>query len=91
MGIGCMAHIVHNSVESAVGVLPIDVENIICKIYKYFHIYTVRVERLKEFCDFIDISYNQVLGYSSTRWLALLPALERILKLYPALKSFFFV
>ena len=29
----------------------------------------VRVETLKEFCDFVEIEYNQLLCYSKTRWL----------------------
>lgn len=32
---------------------------------------------------------KELLSYSKTRWLSLLPAIERILKLYVALKSFF--
>lgn len=51
MGVGCAAHIVHNAVHIAADCLPIDVEAIVNKIYCYFHIYTVREERLKEFCE----------------------------------------
>ena len=64
-------------------------EVIVVKIYAYFYIYTVRVESLKEFCDFVDIEYKQLLGYSKTRWLALMPSVERVLKLFPGLKSYF--
>ena len=89
IGIGCMSHIIHNSVETACSQLPLDVETFIIKVFKYFHIFTVRTERLKEFCEFVNIQYEKVLGYSSTRWLALMPAIERIIKLFPALKAFF--
>jgi hypothetical protein len=43
LGIGCSAHIVHNSVRTAYDSLPLHIEVIDIKIYKYFHIYTVRV------------------------------------------------
>ena len=52
-------------------------------------IYTVRVEMLNEFCETAEVEYQKILGYSKTRWLALLPAVERILKLYDPLKSYF--
>jgi hypothetical protein len=29
----------------------------------------VQVEELKEFCDFIDVEYKQILGSVKTRWL----------------------
>ena len=47
MGIGCAAHIIHNAAQTTVDQLPLDCEVLIVKIYKFFYIYTVRVERLK--------------------------------------------
>jgi hypothetical protein len=44
LGIGFSAHIVHNSVQTACDSLPLDIEVIVIKIYKYFHIYAVRVK-----------------------------------------------
>lgn len=89
IGVGCAAHIVHNGIQTAADCLPVDVETIVMKIYSYFYIYTVRVETLKEFCDFVNIEYQKMLAYSKTRWLALMPAVERILKMFPALQSYF--
>lgn len=89
VGVGCPAHILNNCIQSAADKLPVDVEAIIVKIYGYFYIHTVRVEALKEFCSFVDIEYKKVLGYSKTRWLSLMPAVDRVLKLFPALKSYF--
>ncbi|KAE9542343.1 hypothetical protein AGLY_003470 [Aphis glycines] len=54
LGMGYFPHIIHNALQQAADSLPIDVESVVCKIYGYFHIYTVRVESLKEFCDFAD-------------------------------------
>ena len=69
--------------------MPIDIEVLVMKIFGYFHIYTVRVERLKDFWDFVGQEYKQILSYANVMWLSLLPALERILKLYRSLKFFF--
>ncbi|CAL8068026.1 unnamed protein product [Orchesella dallaii] len=87
--IGCAAHIVHNSVETAADCLPFDIESILAKIYKYFSIYTVRIESLREFCDFVQIEFKPLLSSSKTRWLSLGKALERLLKLFVGVKSYF--
>lgn len=88
-GIGCSAHILHNTLSSAADVLSIDVESVVLKIFKYFCIYTVRTERLKEFCENAKITFNTILSHTRIRWLSLLPAIERILQLWKPLKEFF--
>jgi hypothetical protein len=55
----------------------------------YFKFYTVRVETVKEFCDFVEKEFEMMLGYAQMRWLALLPAFERVLKWFLLLKSYF--
>ena len=55
VGVGCGAHIVHNTIQTAGDCLPFDIEAVIVKIFSYFYIYTVRVEELKEFCEFVSI------------------------------------
>jgi hypothetical protein len=58
-GIGCVAHILHNALRISADILPVNVEVIVNKIFQYFHIYTVRVVELKEFCDFVDTESNR--------------------------------
>jgi hypothetical protein len=87
--IGCSAHIVHNSVQTACDFLPIDIEVIVIKFYKYFHIYTVRVTKFKQFCEFVETEHKKVLPHSSTRFLSLLLEIERILAIFDGLKSYF--
>lgn len=89
LGLGCAAHIVHNAIQSAAECLPLDIESVVHKIYMYFYIYTVRVTALQEFCDFVSIEYQKLLSYSKTRWLDMMPAIERIIKMFPGLKSYF--
>ena len=88
-GIGCGAHIVHNASKTACDMLPIDVESMVNKIFSYFHIYTVRCERLKDFCEFVDVEYHNILSSGKTRWLSLLPAVERLIAMFEPLHSFF--
>jgi hypothetical protein len=47
------------------------------------------VEALKEFCDFTNTQYKNVLGSVKTRWLSLQPAVSRIIEMYTALKLYF--
>lgn len=89
IGIGCAAHIIHNAIQTAADELPVDVEAVIVKVYTHFYIYTVRVEKFKEFCEEASVQYHKLLGYSKTRWLALMPAVERVLKLFVPLKEYF--
>ena len=88
VGIGCTIHIVHNCLQHAVDSLPVCVGSLV-KIYKLFYIYTVRVFELKEFCDFADVEHQRLLQHGNTRFLSLLPALERVLEMFEALKSYF--
>lgn len=88
-GIGCVAHIIHNGVQTSCDQLPIDIEVIVNKIFQFFHIYAVRVEELKNFCNFAETEYKQVLGSVKTRWLSLEVAVTRIIDMYAGLKSYF--
>lgn len=89
LGVGCAAHIVHNSLKHACDCLPLDIECAIVKIYSHFYINTVRIEELKDICDDIEIEYSRLLGYSKTRFLALAPAIGRVLKMFQPLQQYF--
>lgn len=89
IGVNCAAHIFNNCISTAVDCLPIDIEVVLVKIYSHFYIYTIRVEILKQFCDEAEVQYKKLLGYSKTRWLTLLPALDRVLQLFEPLKAYF--
>jgi hypothetical protein len=88
-GIVCAARIWHNALRTSADILPVDVEATVDKIFQYFHIYTVRVEELKKFCDFVDIEYKQFLRNVKTRWLSLQPAIARVIDMFPGLKYYF--
>jgi len=66
-GIGCVAHIRHNAMQTSTDILLTDIECLVHKIFQYLHIYTVLVKTLKEFCDFTNTQYKIVLGKVKTR------------------------
>jgi hypothetical protein len=68
--------------------LSSDVEAIVVKIFNYFSIYTIRTEKLKDYCEFVTLTYKSLQSHSRTRWIPLRPAVERILKVREALKSY---
>jgi hypothetical protein len=78
VGIGCVAHIIHNSFDSACDQLPINIESLVVNIYKQFHIHTLRVEALKEFCADAEIDYEKIVNHSGTRFLTLHLAIQKV-------------
>lgn len=89
VGVGCAAHIEHNTLKRACDILPFDIEWLIVKTYSHFYRYTCRVEALRQFCEEAEQEYFQVLGYAKTRFLALGPAVERIILLFDVLRTYF--
>lgn len=85
----CHAHILHNCLKQAVEKLDIDIEGVILKFYSHFSVSAKRRDELKEFHNFVDIEFSELLRHVVTRWLSLLPCINRILKSWPALKSYF--
>jgi uncharacterized protein YuzB (UPF0349 family) len=68
IGLGCVVHMIHNCAHSSFYTVPVDTECLVVKTFGYFNILTVRVERLKEFCDFVGQQYKDILGYINIRW-----------------------
>lgn len=62
-GVGCPAHVLHNTMQTAADVLSTDVEVIVVKLFSYFCIYTVRTEHLKDFCKFVGVEYHVILSH----------------------------
>ena len=69
--------------------MAVDLQVIVMKVFNHFSIYTVRVSNLKSFCQYVDVEFKNLLSHSKTRWLSLLPALERILDMFEPLKAYF--
>lgn len=89
IGAGCTAHILHNSIETACDGLRLDVEYYAVKIYTHFYRHTVRLRKLKEFCDSIGENFVRLEEYSKTRFLALKECLSSIISNFNALNEYF--
>ncbi|XP_033222612.1 uncharacterized protein LOC117176470 [Belonocnema kinseyi] len=90
LGIGCPALILNNALYHGFDQCTLfDVDSLCVKIYNHFSIYTVRTKELESFTDFVEVVYRPLLCHSKNRWLSLLPVVQRILEVFPALKTYF--
>ncbi|CAI6367779.1 unnamed protein product [Macrosiphum euphorbiae] len=58
-------------------------------MYSHFSISAKRRETLKEFHNFVEIEWKESIRHVGTRWLSLLPCVDRILCNYQAFISYF--
>ena len=64
-------------------------ESFVIKTYNSFASSAKKCEVLRDFCNFLDMEYKELLRHAPTRWLSLLPAIDRLLLCWPALQSYF--
>ena len=90
---GCPCHILHNAAGKAGAefalVTGFDVEDHCVDNYYWFDKSSKRKSILKEYYEFCDTSYQEVIQYISTRWLSLEICISRELKKFAGLKSYF--
>ncbi|XP_014297799.2 uncharacterized protein LOC106693662 [Microplitis demolitor] len=89
LSVGCPAHILHNSVKHGLSKINFDLENFILKLHNHFSYYAKRVDSLKDFYVIYEAEFAHVLRHVKTRWLSLLPAVERATKSFDILKDYF--
>ncbi|XP_023968915.2 uncharacterized protein LOC101952564 isoform X4 [Chrysemys picta bellii] len=85
----CSAHIVHNTAKHGLKMLSYDVEHLVINVFSEFSSSEKTISELKEFFDFMETEYSEILPHISTRFLTLFTAVDRLLKSWPALKSYF--
>ena len=91
--IGCPCHILHNAAgkisEAFAAVSKFDLENHYVDVFHWFEKSTKRKSIVKEYYDFCDVDCQEVIKYMSTRWLCTERCVNRELKKYPGLRSYF--
>ncbi|KAJ4939407.1 hypothetical protein JOQ06_028856 [Pogonophryne albipinna] len=91
--LGCPCHIVHNNAHAGGLVYSemsgFEVEDFCVDLAYWFKSSTKRKNMLHEFCVFCDTTYMEVLQHFTIRWLSLDLAVNRILRVYKALTSYF--
>lgn len=80
VGIGCASHIIHNAFDSACDQLPINIEALAVNVFKHFRLHTLRVEKLKDFCEEAELEYSKLVSHSGSRFLSLHPAVQKVAK-----------
>ena len=90
---GCPCHMLHNAAAKGATAFAdatgFDLEDHCVDLFYWFDKSTKRKGILKEYCEFCDTDYEAVVKYVSVRWLCLERCLDRELKKYHALKSYF--
>lgn len=86
---GCLAHVLSNTFKFALNKLNYDVEGVVLKIYSHFQASSLRREDLKEFVEYAQLHWVELVKHVPTRWLSLGPAIDKVLLVYPALMSYF--
>ena len=84
----------HNTAQHAVKMFEgclndFNIEELLVDIYYHFDYLSKRKNLLSEFCDFCDQKYHKILKFHNIRWLGLCTCIERTLKLYTSLSSYF--
>lgn len=87
--LGCICHLENLALKAAMKSLPISVDTLLVDINTHFYLSSKRKEALKDFCDFVDVTYKRILAHVETRWLSLLRVTARVLQLWPGLVSYF--
>ena len=90
---GCPCHIIHNTANHAArafaGVTGFSVSDFLVDIFYFFDNSTKRQALLKEYCEFCDQDYRKILKFGATRWLSKEVCINRVLRQYPSLRSYF--
>ena len=90
---GCPCHIVHNTAhkgaEAFTSVTGFDVGDFCVDLFYYFDKSTKRKGALRSCNEFCDQEYSKILKHVNVRWLSLERAVERALKQFEGLTSYF--
>lgn len=57
---------VHSTMQTTMDCLLVDRGSAFGTVYRHFYIYTVCVRTLKDFCEFADVEYTNILGHTKT-------------------------
>ena len=63
----CLCHVIHNTAKYAFMKFPIDIENLLIKIYSHFSTSSKRIDSLKQFYQYNDNEYEKIIKHTPTR------------------------
>ena len=85
----CICHLENLAIKARIKVLPVSIDALLVDINTHFYLSIKRKKEFKSLCEFVSVSYKQILSHVETRWLSLLRVVSRVLELWPALMSYF--
>jgi hypothetical protein len=85
----CNCHVINNCAKFGLLKLPLDIENLVIKIYSHFSVSALRLNQLKSCFEYTDNEYKTLLKHVPTRWLSLFKAIDRLIENLEAVKSYF--
>ena len=90
---GCPCHIAPNVASKVTKAFAKAVDNFdfieVVDICFHFDYLPKRKNLFVEFCEFCDKQYCKIIKFHSVRWLGMLTCIERVLRLFPSLESYF--
>jgi hypothetical protein len=90
---GCPCHLAHlvasQANDSFSQFAGINVEDVLIDIFYLYDKSSKRKGKLAEYFEFCDQEYQKVLKHISVRWLSLERCMDRVLKKFTSLKSYF--
>ena len=91
--LGCPCHTIHDTAHARSSVFTkvsgFDVEDFCIDLYFFFGEGSKRKNVLMEYTQFCNQEYGKILKHLNVRWLSLELVVERLLKQYASLKSYF--
>lgn len=85
----CPAHLIHHAAEHATSALPFPIDEILIDLYHFLDKSSKRLSRLQKFQEMYEVDHQNITKHVATRWLSLLPTLNRVLENWDALRDFF--
>ena len=87
--LGCICHLESLCAVAAVKSLPVNVEELLIDIFYHFYYSVKRKEAFREYQEFCGVQMQCVLKHATTRWLSLQKCINRTIRQWPALMSYF--
>lgn len=89
IGMGCLAHVLHNTpYDACLANIPYDFNQILTLIHKQFKTSTKQSEALKSFCEEMDVEYQRVKSCPNTRFIAQKASINSVLRVLGPLQSY---
>jgi hypothetical protein len=85
----CLCHVLHNTAKHGLIKYPLDVHNLVIKIYSHFSVSSKRLESLKSCYEFTDNTFSKIVKHIPTRWLTLFEGIKRLIANLNEIKSYF--